>query len=124
MQDKNSKKYNFSEELNKIGERIKRVRKESGLSQAALAEKLGKDFRFISRLETGKEKSIKLMVLVDLSRILNVSIDYLLTGKNFSNEDSLDQRYQKILSRKSPEEEEAGLAMLTAFFESLKLLKK
>ena len=124
MQDKNAKKYNFSKDLNEIGERIKRARKESGLSQAALAEKIGKDFRCLSRLETGKEKSVKLMVLVDLSRILDVSIDYLLTGKNFSNEGSLDQRFLKLLSGKSPEEKEAALAMLTAFFESLKLLKK
>jgi putative transcriptional regulator len=39
--------------LKKLGERIREIRKEKGMSQAQLANTIGKDQQSIQRLETG-----------------------------------------------------------------------
>lgn len=55
-----------------IGARIKEARKEAGLSQTALAEKIGKTLRTVQKYESGEiEPSIAM--INDLSRILNTS---------------------------------------------------
>jgi transcriptional regulator with XRE-family HTH domain len=62
-----------------FGKRLKMLRKQKGLTQKELAAKLDIGFSQFNKYECGihippAEK------LIELSRILNVSLDYLLTG--------------------------------------------
>ena len=56
-----------------IGGRIKEYRKQAGLTQQELAEKLNCSASFISRLETGSSMT-SVQGLIELSAILNKSI--------------------------------------------------
>lgn len=51
------------------GEEIRRIRKEKGLSQKALAKKLGISQQLISRVEKGKE-NISLITLKNMVKVL------------------------------------------------------
>jgi transcriptional regulator with XRE-family HTH domain len=62
-----------------LGARIAALRRERGMSQAELADKLGCSASAVGMYEQGRrEPSVDM--LVELSRILEVSTDYLLTG--------------------------------------------
>ena len=70
-------------EIKDVGQRIARLRKEMGLSQMALAEKLNVSDKAVSKWENGGMPGIDL--LPSMSKLFNVSIDYLLTGKEDNN---------------------------------------
>lgn len=65
----------------KIGQRIRRLRRENNLSQEQLAEKVWISTTHMSHIETGSTK-LSLPVLVDLAAALNVSTDEILTDPN------------------------------------------
>ena len=58
--------------------KIKRIRKESNLTQIELAERSGVSLPTIRRAEAGNNVSVP--VLLKLSKTLNVPIDYLIGG--------------------------------------------
>jgi transcriptional regulator with XRE-family HTH domain len=62
-----------------LGERLKWVRKDKGLTQKAFSEPLGTSSGYISEVEQGK-KTPGSDFLVSLSRVWGVGIDWLLTG--------------------------------------------
>lgn len=62
-----------------LGKRIYRLRKEKGLSQEQLAEMLNVSRQSISKWELN-ESNPELANIIELSKIFNVSIDYLLTS--------------------------------------------
>ena len=66
-------------DLKSIGERISRQRRLLGITQEKLAEEMDVSIQMISNLERGV-KAVKIDNLVKLSRILNVTTDYILTG--------------------------------------------
>ncbi len=66
--------------LKEIGERIYIRRRGLKLTQEEVAEKMNVSIQMISNLELGK-KAIRPENLVKISSILNVSTDYILTGK-------------------------------------------
>ena len=66
--------------MNTIGNRIKTKRKELGLTQAELGEKLHVTDRAVSKWEQN-EGNPDISIIASLASVLNVSIDYLLTGK-------------------------------------------
>lgn len=70
-------------DLKEIGLRIAKLRKQNGLTQEYLAEKMDVSIQMISNLERGN-KAIKIDNLVKLSKILGVSTDYILTGSDFA----------------------------------------
>lgn len=63
-----------------VGERIKERRLEIGWTQDQLCTKAGLSKSFLSELENGK-RSVSAANLLDIARALNVSLDYLMTGK-------------------------------------------
>lgn len=67
-------------QLIEIGNRIAERRKQMGLTQEALAEKGDMTTQFVSYAEAGK-RAMRPENLLKLSSALNVSADYLLTGK-------------------------------------------
>ncbi len=60
-----------------IGQRIRKIRKAHGMSQDALAEKVGISTTHMSHIETGNTK-LSLPVLVELAAALEVRTDDLL----------------------------------------------
>ena len=63
-----------------VGERIKKRRNELGWTQDVLAEKAGISKGFLSDLENAK-RSVGADTLLDIARVLNLSLDYLMTGE-------------------------------------------
>ena len=63
-----------------VGERIKERRLELGWTQDQLCTKVGLSKSFLSELENGK-RSVSASNLLDIARSLNVSLDFLMTGK-------------------------------------------
>jgi len=72
-----------------IGKRIQSLRKEQGLSQEDLATNLVVSRQAISKWELG-ESIPDTENIVQLSRLFNVSTDFLLTGEDKSDIDSVD----------------------------------
>lgn len=64
-----------------IGERIKKRRTELDWTQDVLAQKAGISKGFLSDLETGK-RSISAETLLDLARVLGLSLDFIMTGED------------------------------------------
>lgn len=64
-----------------IGNRIAKLRKEKGMSQEKLAEKLGVSSQAVSKWENDASCP-DISLLPQLSRVLEVTVDELLTGKS------------------------------------------
>lgn len=69
------------EEINTFGKRLAYARKQAGLTQKQLAEKVGVSSSAISGYETGKREPGDQKVWTALSNILKVSEEWLHTGK-------------------------------------------
>lgn len=63
---------------NHFGKRVRQARKNAGLTQAALAEKLNLDETTISRIENGSQ-STSFASMLHFSEALNVHFDYLIS---------------------------------------------
>lgn len=74
----------------KIGSFIKAMRKEQGLTQHKLAEKLYISDKTVSKWETGNGMP-DVTLMVPLCKILNISVNELLSGERLDN----DQYYKK-----------------------------
>lgn len=72
--------------LKEMGQRIYERRKELKYTQEQLAEMMDVSIQMISNLERGN-KAIRIDNLVKLSEILDVSTDYILSGKRSSPEE-------------------------------------
>ena len=70
-------------DLKKIGTRIRTARKALGLSQKALADKLGVVERTVRHWELGATQ-IDIMALTDISKLFGLSTDYLLGISDFT----------------------------------------
>ena len=68
-----------------LNERIKQLRKKSGFTQLELAEKVHVTDKAVSKWETG-EGNPEISILIELAKIFNVTLDYLLTGKETEKE--------------------------------------
>ena len=83
-----------------IGERIRKIRTGMGLSREELSEMIGISALFLGFIECG-QRGMSISTLMSLSRILNVSTDYILTGKITSDPkqelidtvNSIDEKY-------------------------------
>ena len=104
----------------KIGQRIRKYRKAFGLSQEALAERIGISVPHMSHIETGNTK-LSLPVLVALAQALEVRTDDLLFDGNHGERSELYATLEAELRDCSSEE----LALLSEILRSIRLsLKK
>ena len=67
-----------------VSERLTRARKDNGLTQSDVAEKLNVSFQAVSLWERG-ETTPEVDKLVDIAALYHVSLDWLLTGKTEKN---------------------------------------
>ena len=86
-------------DLVEIGKRIQGRRKQMGLTQEQLADKMDVSIQMVSNLERGN-KSIRIENLIKLSEILNISTDYILTGKETTEDMQVLTEQMTSLSQK------------------------
>lgn len=67
-------------DLSGIGKRIQNRRKQLMITQEQLADMMNVSIQMVSNLERGN-KAIRIDNLINLSQILDISTDYILTGK-------------------------------------------
>ena len=70
-----------------MGERIKALRSKRGYSRKCLAEKAGISEKFLYEIELGK-KGFSAMNLLNLSKALEASLDYIMTGSGIYDYDN------------------------------------
>ncbi len=91
--------------LEEIGKRIQLRRKQQGYTQEQLADMMNVSIQMISNLERGN-KAIRIDNLINLSQILSISTDYILTGKETAidaaelteNIDKLSERDRRMIN--------------------------
>ena len=81
----------------KIGEFIAECRKEANLTQMQLAEMLGITDRAVSKWETGRAIP-DTAIMLELCRILNISVNDLLNGEKIDMENNIQQNEQLLLN--------------------------
>ena len=97
-----------------FGEKIKILRKENGLSQDQLSEKINGDGRQISRYENGKMMP-SIEAVIKIAKTFNISIDYLLLEDSirkplYTKENKLLEKFEEI--QKLEEEDKKAISQL------------
>ena len=95
---------------NKIGKFIAACRKEQGMTQANLAEKLGISDRAVSKWETGKSMPDS-GIMLELCGLLQINVNELLSGERIMAE-SYDKRAEENLLEMRREVEEKNRLLL------------
>ena len=80
-----------------IGQRIRSLRKETGLSQEKLADKLNINTDHLGRLETGN-RGMSIDLLAEISKYFTVSTDYILFGEK-QNTDEIKENISFVILR-------------------------
>ena len=88
----------------KIGRFIAECRKAKGLTQAALAEKLGITDRAVSKWETGKSLP-DASIMLELCKLLEFDVNELLTGEHITMENYKDKAEENLLEMRKEVEE-------------------
>ena len=96
--------------LKEIGKRIQNRRKQLGFTQEQLADGINVSVQMVSNLERGN-KSIRIDNLIRLCQLLDVSTDYILTGKE--NHSDISALAQQIASL--PEKEKGMIRVLVEY---------
>lgn len=101
-----------------MGDRIREARKQQGLTQEQLAERLDISVEFVSQIERGL-KLPSMQVFIKLIETLNVSADYLLrdsvsTGKLFG-----DNAIGHKIERLNPKQRIALEALIDTYIQYL-----
>ena len=94
-------------DLKQIGRRICERRQVLGITQEKLAEQMDVSVQMISNMERGN-KEVKISNLIKLSKILDVTTDYILTGKSISDNKTVSEKFSYL----SPEDKRI-IEMLT-----------
>lgn len=81
-------------DIKQSGERIHQLRIQAGYTQSELASKLNVDRSFLSHVESGK-KGCSVDLLVQLSNLFSVSLDYLALGKD---ELSIKEKIEELIA--------------------------
>lgn len=106
------------EELLLFGARLRKRRMFLKLTQESVAEQIGVSLRWYQRIERG-ENTVSVDTLLNISRVLSVSIDYLMFG-DFAN--SLSNPYADIVAKitadLSPGQRDNAINILQLFADS------
>ena len=101
-----------------IGRKLREARKERGLTQDALASKLGTVSSYISDIERGV-KSPSLHTFIRILEILNVPANYVLPGAWDSEEAHENQEFQQKFARLTKKQQQFISALTDLYIQSL-----
>lgn len=108
--------------MNILGERVKELRKEAGLTQIELGEKLGVDRNTIRRWENNENPPSEENLLL-LSRCFDVSMYYLLGITDEKKMEMLtDEDEEKIIAKRKQYDEERLLTLYRTLSPDMKKL--
>lgn len=91
--------------LTSIGNRISYVRKKRGYTQEKLAELADISVQFLSDIENNK-KNMTVTTLKNIADSLNITTDYIIYGREESNESSIINAMLDTLSNKNKKKAE------------------
>lgn len=91
-------------DFNIIGERIKKVRKERGMTQEDLAEKMDVSIAFLSRIERGTSQ-INLKRLSQICGLLGITEGEILNGSSNNSDKYLNSEFSSLLENCSAEKQ-------------------
>ena len=94
----------------KIGKFIAACRKEAGLTQASLAEKLGITDRAVSKWETGKSLP-DASIMLELCGLLEIDVNELLTGEHITMENYKNKAEANLLEMSAKVEQKDKLLL-------------
>lgn len=110
-----------------IGLRIKEKRYEEQITQADLAEKTDLSAQYLCQVEAGKKK-ISLQALFDVAMVLHTTVDDLLLGNFFDEDEAYVREISKLLEDCSGIERkilyESILGIKKVVHENLALIEK
>lgn len=66
-------------EVQKFGARLRELRKRTGMSQRVVAEKVGINFTYLSKIESGVMSPPSEKLIIKLAKVLNADKDELIT---------------------------------------------
>lgn len=69
----------YEDEFKQIGLNIKKYRKQTGITQQVLADKIGKSLNFVGKIEVGFDHP-SLYTLIDIAKALGIPLKDLLEG--------------------------------------------
>lgn len=95
----------------KIGKLIAKLRKEKGLTQRELGEKVGVGYRAVSKWETGLTTP-DICIINELSAILGISSDELLKGELINKEANPTENKAKSNKKKMPKKKKLLIILL------------
>ena len=72
-----------------VGGRIQQLRKQFGYTREVLAEKIGISWQHLGNIEKGS-RGTSVQLLMQFSKIFNVSIDYIVTGVTKETQNDLE----------------------------------
>lgn len=85
-------------DVEEIGNRIRRLRKDQGMTQAQLAAELNIGDRHLRKIEAG-EKGPSIEILIEIATLFGVSLDYIILGKQ--SQSDLKQRLCDLIQNLS-----------------------
>jgi len=94
-----------------IGIRIKEARKNKGLTQEQLVEKMGVSIAYLSKVETGKIH-INLERLSEICGILEVTEGDILNGVSNHSEKYLNSEFHELLKKCSPKKQKLAYQII------------
>lgn len=100
-----------------IGKNIRKYRKQRGLTQEALAEKVGLSTNFLGALERG-EKALTLKTLISIVDALDITADMVLCDVMKNGYKVKSSMLTEKLEKLSPSEREKLLLMIDIMLES------
>lgn len=86
--------------MTSIGNRISHIRKERGYTQEKLAELAGISIQFLSDIENNK-KNMTVTTLKKIADSLNITTDYIIYGREESDENTMISVMRNTLSKKN-----------------------
>jgi len=100
-----------NDELLLLGERLRNRRNELGFTQESISEQIGISLRYYQMIERGERKA-SLETIIGLSKVLRISVDYLLFG-DVSNGPS--NPVSELLVRLTPRQQEDAFKILQLY---------
>ena len=108
---------------NTLGERVKDLRRKSGLTQLDLAYRIFISESYIALIEADK-RNPSTDVINSLAEEFHVSVDYLVNGEEKETDKLMFKEWYSIVNGRSEKEIKSALKMVKSFFDCIDENKK
>lgn len=98
-----------------IGKRIRRCRRECGLTQEELAEKIDIAPNYLGQIENGR-RGVNITNLIKIANTLDITFDYLMSDVNsaaIEEADNTKKQWLALLNNRSPHEQQLLIKIVT-----------